>query len=231
MPSTLVGLAIFVTTLAPGLVFVLARQRVAPQQTMSVLRETAQLVCVSLFLDIAVLIAFGIVRIIWPMGTPDVGRLVREPGRYLRESYLLIAWWSLALLAVAVALAALLGSGTARRLLSRLPWPRVRPTVDPHESAVSAWWLLFDEKPGRRVHVGCTLADGTFVSGWLAAFNTALNESGDRDLTLAAPIHFRPPGATAGSALANTSAVVVSASRISLMFVSYQADRAPDPAA
>jgi hypothetical protein len=190
---------------------------------MSILQETAQLVCVSLVLDITVVVVFGLVRAAWPGGTPDVGRIVREPGAYLRQSYLMIGWWTLALLAVAVALAALAGSGKLRGPLSRIPWLGITPTVQPHESAASAWWLLFGEKPGRRVHVGCNLDDGSFVSGWLASYNTAIEENADRDLTLAAPIRYRAKDATTATELANTSAVLVSARKIVVLFVSYQA--------
>lgn len=222
MPSTLAGLAIFVISLAPGLTYVMTRQRVAPQQTMTAIRETAQLVCVSLFLDIAILILFAGVRALWPSGTPDIDRLVREPAVYLRESYSLVWIWSVALLAVAVVMAALIGSGLMRGILSRLPGVGVRPAVTPHESGVSAWWLLFQEKPGRRIHVGCNLDDGSYVSGWLAAFSTTVDDTGDRDLTLAAPLRYRPKGVAVTEELTNTSAVVVSARKITLLHVSYQ---------
>ncbi|MCP2167297.1 DUF6338 family protein [Goodfellowiella coeruleoviolacea] len=226
MPSTLLGLAIFVICLAPGLAFIVARQRIAPQQTVSALRETAQLVCVSLVADVAVLALFGVLRSVWPEHTPDVGRLVRQPGEYLRESYLSVAWWTVGLLVLATLLTWLAGSGRLRRLV-RLP------PVAPHESASSAWWLLFQDRPGRRVHLGCVLEDGSYVSGWLASYNTSINETGDRDLTLAAPIRYRAKDAREATELADTSAVVVSARQVALLFVSYQstAGRAPDRAA
>lgn len=230
MPSTLLGLAVFVICLAPGLAFIIARQRVAPQQTLSALRETAQLVCASLVADVVVLALFGIVRSAWPDHTPDVGRLVREPGEYLRAAYLSVAWWAVGLLAVAVLLAWTAGLGWWRRVLSFLP--AVRPEAAPHESGTSAWWLLFQDKPGRRVHLGCALDDGTYVSGWLASYNTSINESGDRDLTLAAPIRFRAKGAAQAVELAGTSAVIISARNVVTVFVSYQsAGPAPGPAA
>lgn len=226
MPSTLLGLAIFVICLAPGLAFIMARQRVAPQQTVSALRETAQLVCVSLVADVAVLAVFGVVRSVWPEHTPDVGRLVRQPGEYLRESYVSVAWWTVGLLAAATLLTWVAGSGRLLRLV-RLP------ASAPHESATSAWWLLFQDKPGRRVHLGCVLDDGSYVSGWLASYNTSINESGDRDLTLAAPIRFRAKGAREATELADTSAVIISARTVALLFVSYQSTdrREPDRAA
>lgn len=224
MPSTLAGLAIFVVSLAPGLTYVMTRQRVAPQQTMSAIRETAQLICVSLFLDTAVLILFAAIRAVWPTATPDIDRLVKAPAAYLRDSYLLVWTWAVALLAVAVAIAALIGSGAARATLSKLPGLGIGPAVTPHESRVSAWWLLFQPKPGRRIHVGCSLDDGSYVSGWLAAYNTTPDDTADRDLTLAAPLHYRPKGATAAEELANTSAVVISARKITLLHVSYQVD-------
>jgi hypothetical protein len=230
MPSTLLGLAVFAICLAPGLAFIVARQRVAPQQTVSTMRETAQLVCVSLVADVVVLALFGVVRSVWPDHTPDVGRLVREPAEYLRAAYLSVTWWAVGLLAVAVFLAWSTGLGWTRRLLSFLPG--VGSAVSPHESATSAWWLLFQDSPGRRVHVGCALDDGTYVSGWLASYNTSITETGDRDLTLAAPIRYRAKGAAEAVELADTSALIVSARNVVMVFVSYQSDgRAPGPAA
>ncbi|WP_189213735.1 DUF6338 family protein [Actinokineospora fastidiosa] len=220
MPSTLVGLVIFVAGLAPGLAFVLARQRISPQRAVSAVRETAQLVFVSLALDLAVLVVFGVVRAVWPSVTPDVGRLVREPGAYWRESYLLVTWWSVGALVLAIAAGALVGARTVGRMLGR-PDPR------PHESRASAWWLVLQEAPRRRVHVACTLDDGSYVAGWLASYNTDVAETGDRDLVLAAPIQYRPAGAANSAELVRTTAAVVSARKIALLLVSYQA---PDPA-
>ncbi len=215
--------------LAPGLVFVLAQQRVAPHQTLSTFRETAVVVCVSIAVDVVVLVAFAGVRAIRPQATPDVGRLVRDPLLYLRESYLLVFWWSVALLAVAIALAAWVGSGAARRALSRLPGVSLAAQADPHESRLSAWWLLFRDQPGVRVHLGCNLVDGSFVSGWLLSYNMSADDAADRDITLAAPIHYRPPGASEVNEVARTSAVVVSARQLSVLFVSHQTDTAPRP--
>jgi len=215
VPSTLLGLVIFVVCLAPGLAFVLARQRVAPQLQVSPIRETARLVCASLALDVLVLILFSAVRALWPSITPDVGRMVREPATYLKASYLTVTWWTLGLLALATALAALAGSLRFRH-------------VTPHESVSSAWWLMFDEKPGQRIHLGCAMEDGTFVSGTLASFNTSIDETSDRDLVLAPPIRFRAKGATDPAALTDISAVIVSASRVTTLFVSYQAHPAQE---
>jgi hypothetical protein len=218
VPSTLLGLVVFAVCMAPGLVFVLARQRVAPQLQVSPIRETARLVCVSLALNIVVLMLFGSVRALWPSITPDVGRLVRETGTYLKESYVAVTWWAVGLLALATALAAVAGSVSTRH-------------AAPHESASSAWWLMFDERPGRRIHVGCALEDGTFVSGLLASFNTSIDETSDRDLVLAAPIRFRAKDTTTLTELKDTSGVIVSARRVTALFVTYQAHPAPERAA
>jgi hypothetical protein len=229
VPSTLAGFVLFIIGLAPGLAFVLAQQRVAPHQTLSTFRETALVVCVSLAIDVVVLAVFAGVRAIRPHGTPDVGRLVRDPVSYLRESYLLVFWWSVALLAVAVALAAWVGSGVARRMVSRLPGVSLAARANPHESRSSAWWLLFREKRDVRVHLGCNLVDGSFVSGWLLSYNMSADDVADRDITLAAPIYYRPPGASEVDEVARTSAVIVSARQLSVLFVSHQRHTAPPP--
>lgn len=49
----------------------------------------------------------------------------------------------------------------------------------------------------------------------------------DRDITLVAPIRYRPPGASEVDEVTRTSAVVVSARQLSVLFVSHQTDTAP----
>lgn len=221
MPSTLLGLVVFVVSLAPGLVFVLLRERVAPQRVLSVFRETSVVICVSLAADAVVLMIFGVLRAALPTLTPDVGQLIRTPTDYLRASYVLVSWWSLGLLVLATGIAGLVGSGALRRGLSRLPRSPVSPVSLPHEAGVSAWWLAFRNQPGSQVHVGCVLTDGSFVSGWLLSFSNQADDIADRDLTLASPIKYRPAGCDTVVEQMGVGSVVVAARQIALIFVSY----------
>jgi hypothetical protein len=221
VPSTLLGLVVFVVSLAPGLTFVLLRERRMPERSLSTFRETAVVVCVSLATDTIVLVLFALARAAAPELTPDIGYLVRAPTEYFRSAYQLIFWWSLVLLALAIAFASWVGSGAARRALARLP--RVGPPAQasPHESGVSAWWLVFHEHPETTVYVGCVLDDGSFVSGWLHSYSTAAADLPDRDLSLSDPIRYRASGSTISSVLDGVGAVVINAHRIVLLSVSY----------
>lgn len=230
MPSTLLGLALFVVLLAPGLAFVLARERRLPERSLSVFRETAVVGCVSLAADLVVLAGFALLRVIAPGLTVDVGALVRAPGAYLRTGYLAVFWWSVALLAVATGLAVAAGSGLLRGLLVRTGLRRLAGPVGVHDSGASAWWLLFNEHPDTDIHLGCLLDDGSFVSGWLHSFSTLSTDTADRDLTLAPPIQYRPPGTDETTEIPRLGAAAVSARRISLLLVSYVRRPAdPDP--
>lgn len=225
MPSTVLGLVLFVVGLAPGLAFVLLRERVAPQRALSPFRETAIVLCVSIAAAVFALALFAVLRAAAPSITPDVGSLVRDPAQFVRTSYVSLFWWSIALLGLATAAAGLVGSGALRRLLARLPRSPVDPVLAPHEAGVSAWWLAFRDQPDADVHVGCLLTDGSFVSGFLMSFSNAAEDSGDRDLTLAAdldrPIKFRAAGQLDTVELPGVGAVVVAARQTSLIFVSY----------
>jgi len=229
VPSTLLGLVIFVISLAPGLVYVLLHERGVPQRALSAFRETAFVVCVSLAANTAALVLFAAGRALVPGLTPDVGALVRDPTGYLVVNYVAVFWWSLGLLTVATALAAWVGSGKARRLLARvlrrLPsrFSRFRPDPDlrPHAAGVSGWWLAFNNMPGTKVHLGCILNDGSFISGWLLSYSNQAEDISDRDLTLAGPIRFRSVGSEVTLDRPGVGAVVVSARNIALLLVSY----------
>lgn len=229
VPSTLLGLVIFVIGLVPGLAYVLLHERGVPQRALSAFRETAVVVCVSLAANVVALVLFAAARALVPGLTPDVSALVRDPTGYLAINFVTVFWWLLGLLAVATTLAAWVGSGMARRLLARilrrLPSRfsrfRLDPDFRPHAAGVSAWWLAFNNMPGTKVYLGCILNDGSFVSGWLLSYSNQADDILDRDLTLAGPIRFRSAGSKVTMDRPGVGAVVVSARNIALLFVSY----------
>lgn len=229
VPSTVLGLVVFVVSLAPGLAFVLLRERVGSKEKLSPFRETAVVLCVSIAAAVATLAAFAIVRALAPSITPDVGRLVSDPAAYVRTSYVVLFWWGAGLLAVATAGAGLAGAGVLRRVMARVPGIDIDPYPKAHASGVSAWWFAFQDQlrdlPEASVFLDCQLTDGSYVGGYLLSFSTVAEDSGDRELTLAAregsPITFRPAGARTAEARDGVGAVIVSAAHIRLIFVSY----------
>ena len=232
MPSTFVGLVIFVISLAPGLVYLLLYERAIPHRSLSAFRETALVVCVSLAADAAVLVLFAVLRAWAPAATLDVGAVARNPDGYLRTGYTEVIWWSFALLSTATILAAWVGSGLVRRWLalatSRLP-PRlqrlrVTPTATPHLSGLPPWWVTFHEHPERDVYLQCVLNDESVLSGPLRYFSNVAGDTADRDIVLNAqperPLKFRAAGSNSTIERVN-GAVVISARDISRIYVSY----------
>lgn len=221
MPTTLSGLLLFVVLLLPGFAYVVSRERHTTGQHFSPFRETAVVVAASISSELTVLLIFAVIRTLLPWLTPDVGALVRDSGRYLRGHgtqpghYGQVAIWATAMLAISVALA------YAATLPKVRSFARKVAGEYPHESTTSSWWTLFEDwEKGRNVHIGCNLDDGSFVEGMLGAFSREAEDRPERDLILAEPISYRPPGYRATRPY-EASTVCISAARIVTMFVTY----------
>jgi hypothetical protein len=210
VPTTLVGLLVFLVLLVPGFAYTLRRERVASSRDVSVFRETVELAFVSVVADAVVLLLFAGARALFPSLTPDPRQLLRDPGRYGLDHLGLVAAWGGGLLVVAAALATLAAGPPFRR--------RKRE----HEAYASAWTLLFSEHPGARIYVGCLLDDGSYVTGRLRTYSRASEDDEDRDLTLTGPISYRGPGDTNAAVLPDVGAAAISARRLTLLTVSYQ---------
>ncbi|MFC5834404.1 DUF6338 family protein [Nonomuraea insulae] len=220
-PATFIGLLLFVILLMPGFAHSVIRDRNRAKPPLSPVREVIGIAYVSVLADGAALLFFTLLRIMWPTGTPDIGALVRDPDGYTRVHYASLGWWSLAVLALAVILASISASTGLRRISDRSAvLRRIVPSAQ-HDSAASAWVLLFNQYPDMRVHIGCFLDDDSYVAGWLMSFNWSVEESADRELVLTDPITYRPPKGTTETVLSGVGAVSVSARRINLLMVSY----------
>ncbi|MTD57549.1 DUF6338 family protein [Amycolatopsis pithecellobii] len=208
MPTTLVGLLVFLVLLVPGFAYTLRRERVASSRDVSVFRETIELAFVSVAADAVVLGLFALLRTIVPSWTPDIRQLLREPGRYGIDHLGSVTAWAAGLLAAASGLALLAAS------------PRFRRRE--HEAYTSGWTLLFGEHPGARIYVGCLLDDGSYVTGRLRTYSRASEDDQDRDLTLTGPISYRAPGETKSEVLPDVGAAAISARRLTLLTVTYE---------
>jgi hypothetical protein len=155
---------------------------------------------------------------------------MRSSGTYASAHVSLMALWSAAALAVAIGMAWLAGTRPGENRLpasvkDRLRRWRRRNLRQP------AWFLLFNEHPGKRVVAGCTLDDGSWVSGEVYSYSRIVAEDQDRELTLIAPIKYRALGDTEVETLRNVGAVSISASRLVLLTVTYvEAPVPPGPA-
>jgi hypothetical protein len=189
------------------------------ERRLSPFRETVAIAAASVTSELFVLIAFAVIRALWPSRTPDVGALIRDAGSYLRSShvhYQNVAVWGICLLAAATIVAYLATVPAVRRVTEKLTGPY------PHDSTVSAWWILFERWPkDRDVQIACTLDDGSAVRGLFGSFNISADDSPDRDLILRKPVFYRPPGEDAKEVPFNVSAVCCPARRIVALFVAY----------
>lgn len=224
VPSSALGLLLFVVLLWPGFAHSTVRARRFPAQQLTALRETASIVTSSLTSILVVGALFAVARATWPGATPDVGRVLFDPHGYLAAHYVSVIWWGTGMLALAVGGAA----GTAAVRMSErirrtrgLRWLTAAPAV----SSMSAWWLAFTEVDWDQVdiYLGCTLDDGSYVSGRLFSFSRAEDDSADRDLLLTTPLRVRPRGATLAEEIPRAQLMTVSARHLVTMTVSYVA--------
>ncbi|HEU5268924.1 MAG TPA: DUF6338 family protein [Jatrophihabitans sp.] len=222
MPTTAVGLILFVVLLAPGLSYSAYRAVHGPVRKPSALRELGAIALRSAVSDVFALGVFGLVRIVLPSHTPDVGRLARNPASYLRADLAYLFWWAVAVLMLAcgaaIGAARLPGRPSVRRLAGRAPfrWLPSRQGISPDP----AWWFLFNQYPDKQAYAGAVLDDGSYLGGWLLTFSLDSDETADREITLTGPIAYRSPTAAKAVDL-GVGAVAVSARRIQYLTVSY----------
>jgi len=229
VPTTVSSLLVFVAFLTPGFVYLVRTESRLPGQQYTVLRETAAVVSASLLANTVALSFFGLIRMVWPSGTPDAGAIVRTPSVYFRDHYIEVAAWGVGLLCASVAIAALVAVPPAwaeRALDRRKLWPapalriaiarRRRASIAPE----SGWGSAFHRYPERHVHLGLRLVDGTYLYGRLLTFNPQMEEDNDRSLQLVAPIEIRTPSADDVVAM-DADVLVVSASEIKTVAVHY----------
>jgi hypothetical protein len=221
MPTTLTGLLLFVVLLLPGFAYLVGKERHGTERRLSPFRETVAIVSASVTSELVVIGIFAAVRALWPSITPDVGALLRQGALYLHGSqsrrghYQLFALWGVGLLALAMAIAYAATIPRVRRVGERLTGPY------PHESTVSAWWMLFERwRKARNTEVTCILDDGSSVRGQFGSFNIAADDSPDRDLILTKPIYYSPSGEE-DEVPYPVWAVCIAARRIVTMFVTY----------
>ena len=228
IPSGLTGVLAFVVLLWPGFAYNSIRARHRPERQLTPLQETIAIVTASLTAVAVTGMVFGVVRVIWPGGTPDVRSLLFQPHAYLQAHYVATAWWAGAFIVVAVfgAVGVAFAQASVRlgdiglfRLLAPLPDP----------SSMSAWWIAFSGRdPSKEeIHVGCTMDNGSFISGRLYSYSQLGEDSADRDLVLRAPLSVRAAGSQEAQPIERAALITVSARNIVSMTVTYVRKPAP----
>ncbi len=228
MPSTFVGLLIFVLFLTPGMTFALRQDwGHGPLHNRSPFREVAEILLSGLAADLVVGAVFGVVRVIAGSHTPDIGRLVRAPGLYFRDHYAYLVIWAAALWVSACLLA---------YVFAAVPWSRLKIVnralnrggflarlvrSESGRRPVSAWWQAFEVGAGAetRKKVMCRLDDGTHIEGFAWTYNPSSDEVDDRSFTLTGPLVVVEPGREAMQT--DLGILVVSARRVQYLYVRY----------
>lgn len=231
MPSTLVGLLLFVLLSTPGLLHVLVTEHGArPGRQLSLFRETITVGVISVFANAFALVVFLAARALFPAQTPDLARLIRESRNYWIDDYPFILSWAVSLFVLAC-LVAMIAGGWRNRIAARQNKSETRRERGrifhwffPPQGVeqVSGWWkLIYNDKQLKKAkRVSCLLDDGTRISGWYYSFSHESNEGPDRDLLLSGPLVLRD---TDGSVRTQTrGAVCISARNIVLMHVTYE---------
>lgn len=230
IPSDLTGLFLFVILLCPGFAYNGVRARRRPTRLLTSLQETAIIVSASLVALLVTGIVFGIIRVLVPGVTPDVHSVLFSPHDYLRAHYVRTAWWAIAFMAVAIGGAVGVAELQSSGLVDRSKYLRWLD-APPHPSMLSGWWIALGGGPSEPhdVHVGCTLDDGSYISGRLHSFSQVAEDTADRDLVLGPPIMIRPAGATDTQEVQRVSRMTITARHVVTMTVTYVRRAAKPP--
>ncbi|MGH3936434.1 MAG: DUF6338 family protein [Pseudonocardiaceae bacterium] len=114
MPTTVLGVLLFVVLLAPGFAHALVKERRSPRQVFSAFRETVSLVLVSIVADMVCLLLFFLVQAIAP-DILDVTAFLRDPGGYAAVHYVRLTLLTVVLLGIATTGAAVAAAKPVRR--------------------------------------------------------------------------------------------------------------------
>lgn len=233
MPTTALGLLIFIVLLAPGLTYSSYRKRHTPVEKPTTLRELGGIALPSVLCDLGAVAVFAVVHLAYPGATPDIGALIAGPRGYAQQHYAALFWWGVGLLALACVLAllaaVLIGSALWNRAVDRRPLSWLTPRGGVTQE--SAWWGLFTNEPDIRVYAGCTLDDGSYLGGYVLSYSPNSEETADRELVLAGTITFRGAESDAEPIDLDVGAVAISARRLQYLTVSYlETPPEPEPA-
>jgi len=196
IPTTLLGLLLFVVLLAPGFIYELRLGRTRVVGPESPLREVLRIIVASLLCGGVALAVAAVIRARRPQRTPDVGELVRRPGTYLEQHYQQAASWGLALLGLACVIGFVVADPrlrrAGRRAAQRKPLRWLLGSRAQDIDVNSAWYRILhrheDDNPEPIIYIGCQLDDGSYISGQLSSLSADPAETADRDVLLSAPL-------------------------------------------
>jgi hypothetical protein len=198
IPSTPVGVALLLILIAPGLAYVLRRERAVPTGQRTAFREALQVIFVSVASMTAVGLLATLLRVLAPEHTLDVRGLIRAPGPFARQHHVQLAWWAFGLLAVATLLAWVMADPRIIRASQWLGTHRPLNLLTGASSAdiveISGWWRVFEDrrpKDTAKTNVGVLKDDGTYIQGTLVSWTAGGLDYDKRELVLREPLRYQ----------------------------------------
>lgn len=202
MPTTFIGLVLFVGFLTPGFLYTSHRRRLVPRGDDTPIMEVTSIVAISLVTNGLVVMALAVVSTLVPQHTPDLAEAIDYGSGYWLDNLAYMVAWSGGALALSCLLAVVFARceplrraarSRAAQWLSR--WRPVQLVLSAFASDVivetSSWNETFAVDIGQYVHLGLQLRDGSYLSGRLVWFSTEIEETADRDLVLGVPLAIR----------------------------------------
>lgn len=216
MPTSLLGVALYVFALFPGIAFIFAREGHQPAVKRSALRETASLIFVSAICDAITAFLIVVVAHWWSDLDTRIGETLRGDLNWVRENLLLSLVALVIFAGVATAFGYAAGTQWAHEHGLKFLWN------SPIPRDTSGWKALFDERPNNQaaiVEVAVVLKSGGWISGILHTFDNDPDPHPHRTLTLLQP-QYRAVGVASPVIL--TDYVMIEADQIELLQVMYK---------
>jgi hypothetical protein len=221
LPTTTVSLFVTIAFALPGYIFHRTALRRNPDRTDTAVTEVLSVLFASIAIDILALLLLVAASAVLPVHRVNASGFISNPQGYVAKNLDVTAGWGV----IGFLLALLLAVAAGLRPWERWVPVRWREWADDRERLYqdqqSAWWRLFHDNPGSRIYVGCTVDDGSYVSGFLNSYSKVGTEHADREITLRAPVTYRPSEDSNAVPLDNVGAVALSARHIVLMTVTY----------
>ncbi len=190
IPDTLVGLAIFAATAAPGRIYERRAEQRSPRPPRSTTSEIVELVA---FGQMATLVALLLVALVFDLiGVIDVGALIDAPKDYAEDQPARVLVGVLTTLAASYAIA----DAAARALFPALSG-KARERSGGFSPYTTWFQVLWEGRPSERHGAIATieLKNGFRITGRISNFTA--EDADNRELALGAPIVMRSPGGTA----------------------------------
>lgn len=232
MPTDPVAALLYVSLLLPGVAFVWSYEGHRPTVKRSAFRETASVVIASVASLGTVFVLTYLLSFLSPPVAAYLHSFVTKPDELIARDTQLFIGVVLGLLTVSTALGLAYGSASAFQALKRFrAWAYKRATrkeLKVFERGLSAWSAAFEAEPEHYVNVGVQLKSGAWIQGGLDSYTQSADEGPDRAMTLNGTIECRLPGSDDLIELEGVGMIVVTASEIDFMTVSYEPKSAPD---